>query len=199
MAHESRSMPHESRSMPHESRSSPMPDSSSCAQAATDGFELVWIDTCCIDKTKSAGLSEAINSMFNWYRDATECYIYLADVTGVHDMDKSRWFTRGWTLQELIAPESAIFFNKEWSDFGTKSSLAENISSITNIPVQVLLHQKGPRYSVAQVMSWTAKRQTTRVEDLGYCLLGIFGVNMPMIYGEGEQAFFVSNTKLSKD
>jgi hypothetical protein len=106
-----------------------------CAQAATDGFEHVWIDTCCIDKTNSAELSEAINSMFNWYRDATECYIYLADVTGVHDMDKSRWFTRGWTLQELIAPESAVFFNKEWSDFGTKSSLAENISSITNIPV----------------------------------------------------------------
>jgi hypothetical protein len=92
-------------------------------------------------------------------------------------------------LQELIAPESAVFFNKEWSDFGTKSSLAENISSITNIPVQALLHQKGPRYSVAQVMSWAANRQTTRVEDLGYCLLGIFGVNMPMIYGEGEKAF----------
>jgi hypothetical protein len=160
-----------------------------CAQAATDGFEHVWIDTCCIDKTNSAELSEAINSMFNWYRDATECYIYLADVTGVHDMDKSRWYTRGWTLQELIAPDSAIFFNKEWSDFGTKSSLVENISSITNIPVPVLLHQTGPRCSVAQVMSWAAKRQTTRVEDLGYCLLGIFGVNMPMIYGEGEKAF----------
>jgi hypothetical protein len=160
-----------------------------CAQAVTDGFEHVWIDTCCIDKTNSTELSEAINSMFNWYRDATECYIYLADVTGVHDLDKSRWFTRGWTLQELIAPDSAIFFNKEWSDFGTKSSLAENIASITNIPVQVLLHQRGPQCSVAQVMSWAAKRQTTRVEDLGYCLLGLFGVNMPMIYGEGRKAF----------
>jgi hypothetical protein len=105
--------------------------------------------------------------MFNWYRYATECYIYLADVTGVHDIDKSRWFARGWTLQELIAPESAVFFNKEWSDFGTKSSLAENISSITNIPVPALLHRTGPQYSVAQVMSWAAKRQTTRVEDLG--------------------------------
>ncbi|KAE9370893.1 HET-domain-containing protein [Stipitochalara longipes BDJ] len=160
-----------------------------CAQAASDGFEYVWIDTCCIDKTNSAELSEAINSMFKWYRNSTECYIYLADVTQVEDLAASRWFTRGWTLQELIAPESAIFFDKEWNDIGTKSSLAFEVSTITKIPKEVLLRQRGGQYSIAQVMSWAAKRETTRVEDIGYCLLGIFDVHMPMIYGEGEKAF----------
>jgi hypothetical protein len=160
-----------------------------CAQAATYGFEHVWIDTCCIDKTNSVELSEAINSMFNWYRNATECYVYLADVTSLKDFGASRWFTRGWTLQELIAPDSAIFFNKDWIEMGTKTSLVREIAIITKIPIEVLLHQDGPKFSVAQIMSWAANRQTTRVEDQGYCLLGLFGVNMPMIYGEGQKAF----------
>jgi hypothetical protein len=163
-----------------------------CAQAAMDGFEHAWIDTCCIDKTNSAELSEAINSMFKWYRNATECYIYLADITSVDDLWKSRWFTRGWTLQELLAPASAIFFNKDWIEIGTKASLAEKISLVTKIPIRVLLGRKSEgdqELSLAQVMSWAANRETTRVEDVGYSLLGIFGVNMPMIYGEGDKAF----------
>jgi hypothetical protein len=160
-----------------------------CKQARIDGFKHVWIDTCCIDKTNSAELSEAINSMFKWYRNSAECYIYLEDVSEVEDLAASRWFTRGWTLQELIAPESAIFFNKGWNDIGTKSSLAFEVSTITKIPKEVLLRQRGGHYSIAQVMSWAAKRETTRIEDIGYCLLGIFGVHMPMIYGEGEKAF----------
>ena len=127
--------------------------------------------------------------MFKWYRNSTECYIYLEDVSQVEDLAASRWFTRGWTLQELIAPESAIFFDREWNDIGTKSSLAFEVSTITKIPKEVLLRQRGGQYSIAQVMSWAAKRETTRVEDIGYCLLGIFGVHMPMIYGEGDKAF----------
>ncbi|KAE9371105.1 HET-domain-containing protein [Stipitochalara longipes BDJ] len=160
-----------------------------CEQAANHGFEFVWIDTCCIDKTNSAELSEAINSMFKWYQDSTECYVYLEDVTSLDDLPASRWFTRGWTLQELLAPASAIFLNKDWQEIGTKASLAKAISLITNIPTRVILGQESEEFSVAQVMSWAANRETTRVEDVGYSLLGIFGVNMPMIYGEGEKAF----------
>jgi len=162
-----------------------------CAQAREDGFGYVWIDTCCIDKTNSAELSEAINSMFQWYRDAFQCYAFLSDTETVEELAESRWFTRGWTLQELIAPLSVIFFNKEWNELGTKASLAKKISSITNIPRTVLLSNSREEFSVAQTMSWAAKRETTRVEDRAYSLLGLFGVNMSMIYGEGDKAFVV--------
>jgi hypothetical protein len=160
-----------------------------CAQARQDGFAWVWIDTCCIDKTNSAELSEAINSMFEWYRNAVQCYAYLSDTETVDEVIKSRWFTRGWTLQELLAPLSVIFFNKEWKELGTKASLAEEISTITGIPRVVLLTNSKGEFSVAQIMSWAAKRETTREEDMAYSLLGLFGVNMPMIYGEGKKAF----------
>jgi hypothetical protein len=138
-----------------------------CEQAANHGFEYVWIDTCCIDKTNSAELSEAINSMFKWYQDSTECYVYLEDVTSLDDLPASRWFTRGWTLQELLAPTSAVFLNKYWQEIGTKASLAKVISLITNIPIRVLLGQECEAFSVAQVMSWAANRETTRVRMLG--------------------------------
>lgn len=121
--------------------------------------------------------------MFNWCQNATDCYVYLVDVDSTQYLMTSRWFTRGWTLQELLAPDSAIFFNNEWREVGTKSSLAEQISIVTKIPTQVLLRKEGGdlvNFSVAQIMSWDSDRQTTRVEDMGHCLLGIFGVNMPM-------------------
>ncbi|KAK5661794.1 hypothetical protein OQA88_9896 [Cercophora sp. LCS_1] len=153
-----------------------------------------WIDTCCIDKSSSAELSEAINSMFSYYRDATVCYVYLADfatVTGQQSgYGASRWFSRGWTLQELIAPQDLDFFDNNWKKFGSKLSMADSLSSITGIPSMVL---SGRRVlsdcSVAMRMSWAASRQTTRAEDIAYCLLGIFDVHMPLIYGEGRGAF----------
>jgi hypothetical protein len=107
----------------------------------------------------------------------------------VEEVVKSRWFTRGWTLQELLAPLSIIFFNKDWKELGTKASLAKEISTITGIPRVVLLMNSKEEFSVAQIMSWAAKRETTREEDMAYSLLGLFGVNMPMIYGEGKKAF----------
>jgi Heterokaryon incompatibility protein (HET) len=160
-----------------------------CAQARLDGFYWVWIDACCIDKTNSAELSEAINSMFEWYRNAVQCYAYLSDTEAVNEVVKSRWFTRGWTLQELLAPLSVIFFDKHWKELGTKASLAKEISARTGIPHVVLLTNSKGEFSVAQIMSWAAKRETTREEDMAYSLLGLFGVNMPMIYGEGKKAF----------
>src|SRR5580700_5948612 len=170
-----------------------------CNMAAAHGFDYVWIDTCCIDKTSSAELSEAINSMYRWYQDSGVCYAYLADVppnavdhrTGAisPEFSKSRWFTRGWTLQELIAPSTVIFLDQKWQEIGTKSSLQRMISKITKIPTEILLGADLEGASVAQRMSWASKRKTTRVEDLAYCLMGMFGINMPLLYGEGERAF----------
>ncbi|RYP43033.1 hypothetical protein DL768_010118 [Monosporascus sp. mg162] len=164
-----------------------------CRQAAKDGLEWVWIDTCCIDKASSAELTEAINSMFRWYRNAEICYAYLSDVSSaptVHQMlERSRWFTRGWTLQELIAPAEVVFYSMDWGYIGTKSELSTSISSITTIDVSFLNSRNLVSASVAQRMSWAAHRETSRTEDIAYCLLGIFDVNMPLIYGEGMKAF----------
>jgi hypothetical protein len=163
-----------------------------CVQSALDGWQYVWIDSCCIDKSSSAELSEAINSMFQWYRDAQVCYAYLSDVPGGERFYEkalafrnSQWFTRGWTLQELLAPSTVVFFDYDWVEIGTKSSLEGLISSITGIESL----RDFNRASVAQKMSWASKRKTTRVEDMAYCLLGLFGLNMAPLYGEGEKAF----------
>ncbi|KAH7419451.1 heterokaryon incompatibility protein-domain-containing protein, partial [Cadophora sp. MPI-SDFR-AT-0126] len=166
-----------------------------CAQALKDGHEYAWVDTCCIDKTNSAELSEAINSMFRWYQVADECYAHLEDIEPGSDLSllgESRWFTRGWTLQELIAPSSVIFFDRLWLKIGDKFTLSEIIESQTGIPFDILLAYESVfmDYSIAQVMSWASKRCTTRGEDRAYSLLGLFQVSMPMLYGEGSvQAF----------
>ncbi|OWT43404.1 ankyrin repeat-containing protein [Pochonia chlamydosporia 170] len=156
-----------------------------------EGFnKYVWIDTCCIDKTSSAELSEAINSMYLWYFKAERCYAYLADVMSKDAIGKSEWFTRGWTLQELLAPSEVYFVDKHWNYLGTKKSLQQVISDCTGIPLAILSGDEDlEAASVAQRMSWAAKRKTTRPEDMAYCLMGIFGINMPMLYGEGERAF----------
>ncbi|KAI0436741.1 heterokaryon incompatibility protein-domain-containing protein [Xylaria telfairii] len=167
-----------------------------CKQALQDGFEWVWIDTCCIDKTSSAELSEAINSMFRWYQDAAICYAHLTDVSDDVDKDsllpaleKSRWFTRGWTLQELLAPREILFYSNSWQGLTTKLHSAEMLSTITGIEKTYLEGDPLENASAAKKMSWAAHRQTSRVEDIAYCLLGIFDVNMPLIYGEGKKAF----------
>ncbi|KAF4428771.1 beta transducin [Fusarium acutatum] len=168
-----------------------------CRQAKEDNLKYAWIDTCCIDKESSKELDEAINSMFQWYRKAAICYTYMADVPHEQDIwestssfSASSWFTRGWTLQELLAPGEIHFFDETWNLIGTKEELASEIEDITGIPRRFLLgwvdfHQA----SVAQRMSWASKRKTKREEDIAYCLLGIFNVTMPMIYGEGHKAF----------
>ncbi|WYZ45874.1 hypothetical protein EsH8_IX_000099 [Colletotrichum jinshuiense] len=173
-----------------------------CAKARDDGLEYLWVDTNCIDKTSSAELSEAINSMFAWYERAAVCIIYLADVEWEEELTEkihahkhqqfrsSRWFSRGWTLQELLAPKKAFFFTKEWMEIGTKSELMFPITRITGIDVTYLAeNRKIWSASTAARMSWASSRQTTRPEDMAYCLLGIFDINMPLIYGEGSKAF----------
>ena len=182
-----------------------------CEQALEDGLDYVWIDTCCIDKRSSAELSEAINSMFRWYWRAQKCYAYLDDVgrlsrlSGpISELDEmsleqdlsdsgfmeSSWFTRGWTLQELLAPSDVRFYNKDWIGFGTRLTLSTYIKDITGIDKAALERRSEIKnMSVAIRMSWAAQRKTTRIEDQAYSLLGIFGVNMPMLYGERTRAF----------
>lgn len=175
---------------------------SSCQQAQVDGLEWLWVDTCCIDKRSSAELSEAINSMYRWYANSSKCYAYLHDVEDAsfpmdRDNEKyhrfngwSEWFSRGWTLQELIAPKDVRFFNKRWNPIGNKYSLASTLHKITRVPTRILEGGlSAERVSVAQIMSWAADRETTRVEDRAYSLIGLFGVHMPMLYGEGCNAF----------
>ncbi|KAK0631537.1 heterokaryon incompatibility protein-domain-containing protein [Immersiella caudata] len=165
-----------------------------CSLAAQDGYDWAWVDTCCIDKKASAELSEAINSMFRWYQNAAVCYVYLADLEPGTDLDtslpKCRWFTRGWTLQELIAPRKVLFYDRDWNYRGAKDDLADSISRTTRIPMDILFHQKALcDVAVACRMSWASRRRTTRVEDMAYCLLGIFDVHMSLIYGEQHKAF----------
>lgn len=168
-----------------------------CAQVAEGkgSINYAWVDTCCIDKRSSAELSESINSMFKWYRDAQICYVYLSDVDGQapdieSELRKSQWFLRGWTLQEIVAPREILFFSKTWTLLGSKSKLVDIISSITKIERDYLLDEK-PLYqaSIAQRMSWASCRSTTREEDIAYSLLGIFDISMPLLYGEGTKAF----------
>lgn len=166
------------------------------------GFCWIWADTSCIDKTSSAELSEAINSMFMWYSEAAECIAYLSDVPD--DMEdpslrdsgfcKSKWFTRGWTLQELLAPRSVKFVSKGWKGFGTREALGETIAEITGIEIQYHGYEsyggmKAKKANIATRMKWASSRNTTRIEDEAYSLLGIFNLYMPVIYGEGRNAF----------
>ncbi|KAI8963150.1 HET-domain-containing protein [Daldinia sp. FL1419] len=162
-----------------------------CRRAQKDGLQYLWCDTNCIDKSSSAELSEAINSMFAWYRDSVVCYAYLWDVQeGIDTFAKSRWFTRGWTLQELLAPSKVLFFDYHWTVIGDRGELAGMISSITRIHIDALRDRSTIySYSIAQRMSWAADRETTRSEDTAYCLLGIFDINMPLLYGEGSKSF----------
>jgi len=232
-----------------------------CRKAFQDGFQWVWIDTCCIDKSSSAELSEAINSMFEWYQQSTVCYAYLQDVSmtvpkiaealsntsdstldslttsfkleiqsnsrdvlgkmhfeeiirrqlnglfkradtedvfSASNFIQSRWFTRGWTLQELIAPKTVEFYSAEWYEIGTKSSLSRTLSGATRIPIRILQGGDAMATSVAQRMSWASRRETTRLEDQAYSLLGLFGVSMPLLYGEGAKAFIRLQEEIMK-
>ncbi|KAI0190939.1 heterokaryon incompatibility protein-domain-containing protein [Xylaria flabelliformis] len=172
-----------------------------CERARADDLGYLWVDTTCIDKTSSAELSEAINSMFAWYADSHRCYVYLADFAwnmgsfeflNTAQLSQCRWFKRGWTLQELLAPETLLFFDMFWREFGNRGDgrFRFQLSEITGIKTMYLEFRPWiAQASVSERMSWVAHRETTREEDIAYCLLGIFGINMSLIYGEGRRAF----------
>jgi ankyrin repeat protein len=171
-----------------------------CAtQAESDGLKYFWVDTCCIKKTSDAELSESINSMFKWYQKAARCYVYLPDVFVSKDsssaelqnweiaFQQSRWFSRGWTLQELLAPQTVVFFSQEGRKLGTRDSLKGLIAKSTNLPIPVLNGTALSSFPTEERLNWIKNRKVTREEDIAYCLLGIFQVSLPVIYGEGEE------------
>ena len=176
--------------------------------ALEEGLNLVWIDTCCFDKTSSAETSESINSMFRWYSNSKVCLAYLFDFDSqppdaLSNLGKSEWFYRGWTLQELIAPKRMQFYDCNWVYFGTRKELASQIATITGIDEGILSSINPgsllPEIPIARRMSWAANRQTSRVEDKAYSLLGLFDVNIPMLYGEGERAFIRLQEEILKE
>jgi hypothetical protein len=182
-----------------------------CAkQAALDNLRYFWVDTCCIDKSNSAELSESINSMFRWYKRANVCYVYLSDLSDdqlqhkdsravYSELQACRWFSRGWTLQELIAPNNLLFYSNTWKLVGSKGDLLEPITNITRVDPLVLTNRcELNELSVAKRLSWAAHRHTRRIEDQAYCLLGLLDVNIPLIYGEGEKAFLRLQDELLK-
>ncbi|KAH9226705.1 hypothetical protein K456DRAFT_1850008 [Colletotrichum gloeosporioides 23] len=178
-----------------------------CEIARAAGIEWAWVDTCCIDKSSSAELTESINSMFRWYNDAHICYAYLSDYPPLTSQPRSsffrsaeqlsaaelgqcRWFSRGWTLQELVASRDITFFDKNWNDIGSKAHLQALLASITGIDQEVLEDPAAVyEVPVARRMSWAARRRTKREEDRAYSLFGIFDVNLPLIYGGDRKAF----------
>jgi len=191
-----------------------------CRQARQDGFDWTWVDTCCIDKTSSAELSETINSMFSWYERAMKCYAILNDVVATRDelfpppgqdapnnsqrrpswmyphhksaFFDSRWWTRGWTLQELIAPHDVEFYNRDWEYLTSKRACKDLIGEACAIAVPVLDQSRAlASFCVAERISWASHRETTRDEDMAYCLLGLLDVNMPLLYGEGGYKAFL--------
>ncbi|KAF2463438.1 HET-domain-containing protein [Lindgomyces ingoldianus] len=172
-----------------------------CAdQAAADGLHYFWIDTCCIDKRNAVELGAAINSMFRWYQNASRCYVYLSDVSKSEGAGgekawkeafrTSRWFTRGWTLQELIAPRLVEFFSSEGERLGHKLVLEPEIHEITGIPEKALRGDALSNFSIEERRSWAERRNTTIEEDGAYCLIGICGVSMVLNYGEGRNHAF---------
>lgn len=182
-------------------------------QAASDGLQYFWVDTCCINKSDNAELSEAINSMFKWYQKATRCYVHLSDVSKDHNtqnddparstwklaLRKSRWFTRGWTLQELIAPSSVEFFSTDGQRLGDKNSLEQLLHEITMVAIGALRGRALSEFTVDERMSWSSGRVTKREEDRAYSLFGMFSIHLPPIYGEGvDNAFIRLREEISK-
>jgi hypothetical protein len=173
-------------------------------QAAADGLHYSWVDTCCINKNDFTELQHAINSFFPWYRDADICYVFLSDVSATkrkadseafqcvweRAFRDSRWFTRGWTLQELLAPRKLKFFSCEGKALGHVQELQYLIHSITKLPIAALTGDSLEEFGIEERLGWTQNRTTTRDEDKAYSLLGIFGVHMPLIYGEGQKKAF---------
>lgn len=185
-------------------------------QARRDGIQYFWVDTCCIDFVNRAQLIDAINSIFLWYRNAAKCYVYLSDVSETalvpheptttsvgrwqkfrilrdrrpswdQSFRKSRWFTRAWTLPELIAPPSVEFFSSQCQRLGDKKSLEGLLREITRIPLAALQGTSLSEFTVSERLSWAEHRKSSLEEDQVYCLLGIFDIHMPLVYGEGKE------------
>lgn len=173
---------------------------SACTEARRLGLEWVWIDSLCIDSSSTAEISESINSRFRVFQDSAVCLVFLGDVSlgpgettskaAGNLLLKSQWLRRIWTLTELIASKEVLFFDRDWRQFGTKRSLLCELSDATRIDLPVLENSRClSEFSIARRMSWACACSYDREEDLAYALIGLFGVNMTILYGEGPMAF----------
>ena len=170
-----------------------------CKKAYDDGIEWLWAMPYCVPWGNGTDVSEAVNAMYRWCANSKRCYAYLHDVNKDHpfietSINNSKWFLCSWTLQPSIACRDMEFVDCNWTKIRNKANMAPALSSITGIPEQALTDGlPGPynpcRPSVAQIMSWASKRETRRVEDQAYSLLGLFGVHLSVRYGEEEIAF----------
>ncbi|KAG2129011.1 hypothetical protein DEU56DRAFT_502924 [Suillus clintonianus] len=180
-----------------------------CTVSKKEGYRWAWSDTCCIDKTNNAELQESIISMFSWYKESAITIVYLADVSDISQLKDSQWFKRGWTLQELLAPGFIRFYKQDWqplidSDKNHKDELLTVLHDITRIEIKVLEKFQPGVDNVKKRLSWVGGRTTKKIEDIAYCLmgkrhhsrwivlmplLGIFGIHMPVMYGEKLHAF----------
>lgn len=181
-----------------------------CALARERGYNYIWIDTVCIDKSSSAELSEAVNSMFRWYEKSSVCFVYLfglhtkgrSEQQYLSDFEKNPWFTRGWTLQELLCPGDVEFCDHAWVRFGTKETLLQEIERAAHIDrgfIAMEVREACAWASIAQKMSWLSRRTTSKIEDMAYCMLGLFDINMSLLYGEREKAFMRLQRKILKE
>ncbi|CCM05770.1 uncharacterized protein FIBRA_08003 [Fibroporia radiculosa] len=168
-------------------------------KAQVFGCMLAWSDTCCINKTSSAELEEAIRSMFRWYRNSHMCIAYLSQSSSPADFADEVWFSRGWTLQELLAPPAMKFYGRNWEPLTgdedlewhdkRRDSFLNEITKVTSIPYRDLFNYHPGTDRVHEKMLWASHRRTTKTEDMAYALIGIFDITMPIAYGEGAWAF----------
>ncbi|KAI5988566.1 hypothetical protein EDD15DRAFT_2172338, partial [Pisolithus albus] len=159
------------------------------------GYSWAWSDTCCIDKHSSAEVQETIGSMFAWYRQSALTIVYLFDVPDTGSIGSSEWFRRGWTLQELLAPRTVLFYTRNWSLYKNLTSanhkedaavLAELARATGIAPWS--LHYFSPGMDNARSrLQWASSRLTTRPEDIAYSLFGIFNLHLPVLYGESAE------------
>lgn len=170
-----------------------------CEVAKCLGLGWAWCDTCCINKESSAELDEAITSMFRWYRDSALTIVYFFDISGFSrdDLIKSKWFKRGWTLQELLAPRVMRFYDRTWTpcvrgpayNHKLVPEWLHALQCATGIPPSALQEFTPGPDNPREKLRWASARSTTRGEDQAYCLFGIFDLTLQPQYGEGEKAF----------
>ncbi|THV01249.1 HET-domain-containing protein [Dendrothele bispora CBS 962.96] len=170
-----------------------------CIKALSDGVEYLWVDTCCIDQEDQTDVHRNVKNMYSYYRNSRICYAYLVDMGHQSSFGQSRWFTRGWTLQELLAPPEVIFFDSNWGYIGSRTVLCAEISGVTGIPEDIVRGSTSFRdVDVQERMSWSVLRKTSRSVDRAYCLFGILGVSIEPDYTEDlvtainrlQEAFF---------
>ncbi|KAI6155055.1 heterokaryon incompatibility protein-domain-containing protein, partial [Pisolithus tinctorius] len=163
-----------------------------CAVARELDYLWAWSDTCCIDKHSSAELQETIASMFAWYRHSALTIVYLSDISETGSLGNSEWFRRGWTLQELLAPQTVLFYTQNWSlykdltpsNHKTDVAVLEELERVTGIETRFLTNFSPGLDDARSRLQWAALRHTTRPEDIAYSLFGIFNLHLPVLYGE---------------